>query len=73
MLKRDQAGKFPCPECGFHIRIAIEALLFESVFKCPGCHLELRLDRARSRASLQALQDLEVAMRSVEKLRKQRS
>ena len=68
----DRGGQMPCPECGFKIKIAIEDLLFQGEFTCPGCHLRLQLDRDRSRTSLQALQDLHVAMRNVERLRKQR-
>jgi predicted RNA-binding Zn-ribbon protein involved in translation (DUF1610 family) len=62
---------FPCPECGFAIKISIKQLLYESRFKCPGCGLVLEMDRCESRKSLEALQQIHVAMVNAEKVKKQ--
>lgn len=60
-----------CPQCGFFIDITIEDLLYKGSIICPGCTLELTMNRDSSRESLQALQDLHTAIKNVEALKKQ--
>lgn len=51
-----------CPECKFLIELSITKLLsIEDVF-CPGCGLVLTIDRAASRDSMEALNNLNVAI-----------
>ncbi|HSG41336.1 MAG TPA: hypothetical protein VLE27_16970 [Thermoanaerobaculia bacterium] len=61
----------PCPQCGFRMKLSMEQILFNRDFQCPGCGLRLNLDRDASRQSLELLQDLHVAVRNVEALKKQ--
>ncbi|MEM6820775.1 MAG: hypothetical protein AAF558_02375 [Verrucomicrobiota bacterium] len=58
-----------CPKCKFFIQMAIQDLLTQSVFVCPGCGLKLNLDRGASRGSLQALQQLNVALKNLESVK----
>lgn len=56
----------PCPQCGCFIQMRIQDLLFGSKFQCVYCGLEMQMDREESRVSLNALQQLHVAMENVE-------
>jgi hypothetical protein len=61
----------PCPSCQFFIKMPIVELLVAPGFSCPGCGLRLDLDRSRSLKSMALLQDLHVATRNAEAVRKQ--
>lgn len=52
----------PCPDCGFFIEVSIPRLLWEEGFSCPACGLYLLLNRQESRESLEALQQLQMAV-----------
>jgi transposase-like protein len=71
MLNNSNSPAVPCPECKFPIRFSIVQILFDSEFKCPGCGLVLHLDRNESRKSLEALQQIHIAMVNAEKARRQ--
>jgi transcription initiation factor IIE alpha subunit len=60
-----------CPQCRFRMQFTIQELLYSQRFTCPGCGLVLTMNRAESRESLDALQQLHVAMTNVERVRKQ--
>lgn len=60
-----------CPECGFFISMSIEDVLYKQGIKCASCGLEMMMNRNMSRESLQALQQLDVAMKNLEGLKKQ--
>ena len=61
----------PCPRCSFRIKLTLEQLLFMPDLRCPRCGLALTVDREASRGSLELLQDLHVAMRNLETVKKQ--
>ncbi|MDJ0714810.1 MAG: hypothetical protein QNJ54_11395 [Prochloraceae cyanobacterium] len=71
MFANQQKGNrrpgIPCPECGFFIEMPLEDLLYKQEFKCPGCLLELRMDRSSSQKALELLQQVKVAMDDVKK------
>ena len=69
MLKRQVLNKpgLICPRCAFHVEFTIEGLLYQDKFRCPGCSLDLNLKREDSRESLEALQELHVAVENLEK------
>lgn len=48
----------------------IQDLLFSSNFRCVFCGLDLTMDREESRVSLNALQQLHIAMDNVEAAKK---
>jgi uncharacterized paraquat-inducible protein A len=53
---------FGCPECKFPIEMSIQQLLRSEDVFCPGCGLVLTIDRAASRESMEALNQLNVAI-----------
>lgn len=61
---RQPAG-LPCPQCGKFIEMRIEDLLRRSFFRCKQCGLELTLNRAQSRDSLDALDKLQGAIETL--------
>ncbi len=61
----------PCPECKFFIEMPMEDILYKSSFVCPGCGLKLELQRQQSQTSLAALQQLHVAMKNMDSVKKQ--
>ncbi len=71
MVTQNKTPGMPCPECRFNIQLSIRELLYEAQFQCPGCGLRLFMDRGRSRGSLEALQQLNIAMVNVEKAKRQ--
>ncbi|MCL6591598.1 MAG: hypothetical protein K6U80_16810 [Firmicutes bacterium] len=71
-MAENQATRRPgmnCPECGFFIEISIPRLLGEEGFICPGCGLYLLLNRQESRESLEALNQLQVAIENFNMVR----
>ncbi|HRI63734.1 MAG TPA: hypothetical protein PK156_05835, partial [Polyangium sp.] len=63
---QQRAPGMPCPQCGCFLEMRIQDLLFNTQFKCVYCGLEMHMDRDESRVSLNALQQLHVAMDNVE-------
>lgn len=59
----------PCPSCNKFILISVDDLLFKPEVKCPFCLLELKLNRALSEESIQALQQLNTAVKNLEAVR----
>jgi hypothetical protein len=68
--KQPEPG-MPCPSCKFFIKMPIAELLASPGFSCPGCGLRLSLDRNSSQKSMELLQDIHVAMRNAESVKKQ--
>ena len=60
-----QPAGLPCPKCGKLIEFRIEDLLRRSFFRCKNCGLELTLNRAQSRESLEALGKLQGAIETL--------
>lgn len=58
-----------CPRCNFFILFTIEDILYKTEFTCPGCSLKLTLNRSQSRESLEALQQLHVAIKNLESVK----
>lgn len=52
------APGFPCPECGFTIKVSIDLLVAGRPAFCNGCGLELQLDKERSMPILEEYQQL---------------
>jgi hypothetical protein len=61
----------PCPSCNFFIKMPIAELLASPGFSCSGCGLRLSLDRSSSLKSMELLQDIHVAMKNAETVKKQ--
>ena len=59
-----------CPRCKNLIQFRIEDLLRRTSFRCSGCALELTLDRRQSREALQALEKLQVAIETLNAVKK---
>ncbi|MCT7953207.1 phage terminase large subunit family protein [Ancylothrix sp. C2] len=64
---RQPSPGMPCPECGFFIEMSIESLLYKPAFTCPGCLLEISLDRPSSQQALELLQKVNLAKGNIEK------
>lgn len=62
---------FPCPECKFIMKVTIEQLLYGKRIECPSCGLVLSVNKEKSKKSLKLLQDLHVAIKNVESMKKQ--
>jgi len=60
----------PCPQCKNLIRLTMEDLLGRDRFFCGCCGLEVRLDRQRSRQSLELMGKIRAAVENVEKVKK---
>ncbi|MCT7979823.1 phage terminase large subunit family protein [Laspinema olomoucense] len=60
----------PCPECGFFIEMSIESLLYKQGFTCPGCLLELTMERTSSQPALELLQKVQTSMEKVQKTKR---
>lgn len=60
----------PCPKCGFFIEMSIYSLLSQAEFKCPGCLLVLKMDRAESKPALELLQTVNTQMENLQKAKK---
>lgn len=58
-----------CPECGFFINMSIETILYQSGIQCAGCGLKLTMNRNMSNEALQALQNLDTAIKNVNHLK----
>lgn len=73
MSKQQQQPEpgMPCPDCKFFIKMPIAELLTSPGFFCPGCGLRLSLERSSSLKSMELLQDLNVAMKNAEAVKKQ--
>ena len=56
------AGGLPCPECGAHIEVSVQALIAHRPLICPGCGLRLTLEEEGSRAAIAALEQWYVRM-----------
>lgn len=60
-----------CPKCGFLIKFSIDDILYSSKFCCAGCGLEFTLNRdEESKKVMELLQDVSVAAKNVEKVKK---
>lgn len=59
-----------CPECGFFINMSIEDVLYKSGIQCAHCGLKLTMQRNMSKDALQALQNLDAAIKNVDTLKK---
>ena len=64
--KQQHTPGLACPECGFFIHMTIEDVLYKQGIKCASCGLELTMNRNMSQESLQALQQLDAAMKNLE-------
>jgi len=69
-LSEHQTG-LSCPRCKFLIKLSIEDVLYSQEIRCPGCSLGLQIDRDTSQQSIQLLQDIHVAIKNLEMLKKQ--
>lgn len=55
----------PCPKCGNRLVFTMDQMLGSKPLVCAVCGLQLTLDRAASRASLDALQELDRRLRDI--------
>lgn len=58
-----------CPECGFFINMSIEDILYRTGIQCASCGLQLTMNRNMSNEALQALQNLDTAIKNVNHLK----
>jgi DNA-directed RNA polymerase subunit RPC12/RpoP len=65
----NQAPGLACPQCGFRIQVAINDLLNNRSIRCSSCGLELDVDREKSRAALNALENLSKGIKEVERIK----
>jgi transcription elongation factor Elf1 len=61
-IDKQPSQGFPCPECSMPIVTSIENLLSGAPVVCGRCALELHVDRERSAASLELVENLRRAM-----------
>lgn len=63
----EQKAGIKCPQCGTFIETSIFQLLTVQALKCPDCHLELNIDRMKSKPAFDALRKVQQAQRNLEK------
>lgn len=56
-----------CPQCGNFIETTIFQLLTSRAIQCPHCHLQLMIDRGKSKQALDALQKVKMAQDNLER------
>lgn len=62
---------FPCPQCAFRIRMSLADFLYSQKLTCPGCGLELAIDKSQCTRMVEHLQETHNADETTEKLRHQ--
>lgn len=71
--QKNQVPGIPCPNCGdFRIKLTIEDLLYAREIKCAVCGLILNINRSECKELMGLVQDLHIAAKNVEALRKQK-
>ncbi len=70
---KSQRPGLTCPECGFLIELSIPKLLGCDEFICAGCGLVITLDRQSSRESMEALNQLQVAIENINMIKERYS
>lgn len=61
---------FPCQSCGSKIQMTIEDLLYQSTFRCVVCGAEYQKNAQASAAALEMLQDVHIATKQLDELRR---
>lgn len=61
----------PCPQCAFRIRMSLADFLYSQKLTCPGCGLELAIDKSQCTRMVEHLQETHNADETTEKLRHQ--
>ena len=61
---------FDCPKCKFFIEVSIQSLLYDDTQKCPGCGMVYAMDRSKSTEALKLVQQVHVAMKNLESVKK---
>ncbi len=56
----------PCPECGVVIAMTLDRLLSPRPLVCPGCCLEIQINREKSEKSLDAVRKIKDAIQNLE-------
>ena len=62
---------FPCPQCAFRIRMSLADFLYSQKLTCPGCGLELAIEKSQCTRMMEHLQEIHNADETTEKLRHQ--
>ena len=68
--KDQQQQRMPgmaCPRCGNFIPTSIQQILFSNVLFCPTCGLKLNIDKKKHEKTLKILENVDEAMRRVDK------
>jgi DNA-directed RNA polymerase subunit RPC12/RpoP len=66
----DDLPGIPCPQCGTLIQISIESLLFASRYNCVSCSLVIEKDASESATALGLLQQLYIAQKNVDDVKR---
>jgi transcription elongation factor Elf1 len=61
---------FPCQSCGSRIQMTIEDLLYQATFRCVVCGTEYQKNAQASAAALEMLQDVHVASKQLDEIRR---
>lgn len=61
---------FPCQQCGTRIQMTIEDLLTHTSFTCVACGMEYKKDPGASAQALELLQEVHVASRQLDEIRR---
>lgn len=56
-----------CPQCGKFIETTIFQLLTSRAIQCPHCHLQMMIDRGKSKQALDALKKVQMAKDNLER------
>lgn len=64
---RQQKTGIKCPQCGTFIETTIFQLITAQALKCPACHLELNIDRMKSKPAFDALRKVQQAQQNLDK------
>ena len=68
----NEAPGFLCPECqNFRIKLSIEDFLTKREVICANCGTPFQMDKSQSTGLVQKLQELHIANKNVEMLKKQ--
>lgn len=64
---REQRVGLKCPQCGEFINTSIFELITSRGLQCPSCHLQLTIDRTKSKPAIEALRKVKQAQDNLEK------
>lgn len=71
MSQTQQEPGIPCPQCNNLIKFTVADLLGRDEFYCSHCGLKLSMDRSQSQPAMEVLEQVQVAVEEVNRVKNQ--